>query len=178
LLFSFRLRSFVVATVVATACLLALIPGSPAFADRLYPPGCNDTVRYWWQDSCWAGQYYVDDGTMVLGIQYVLLGTGHNPGLPDCDFGPKTDAATVLYQQRRQLVADGIVGPQTWWSMQLELTFSGVSDVYGNYYNVGPDGLRFYLQYLVNPTWFVLDPWYPPGAAYVAMSVNETGFCP
>jgi hypothetical protein len=32
----------------------------------------------------------------------------------DCVFGPATEAATVRYQRRYGLAADGVVGPQTW----------------------------------------------------------------
>ncbi|UWZ50182.1 peptidoglycan-binding protein [Dactylosporangium matsuzakiense] len=101
-----------------------------------------------------------------------------NPGAPDCDFGPQTDAATIRFQRARGLLQDGIVGRNTWTSLQGELINSGLSDAYGTYWNDRADGLRFYYQFISN-TWFVLDPYAtPPG--YRAMNALGTGggLCP
>ena len=42
-------------------------------------------------------------------------GAATDPGQIDGDFGPKTESAVRAYQGERGVVADGIVGDQTWW---------------------------------------------------------------
>ncbi|MCW5934994.1 MAG: M15 family metallopeptidase [Fimbriimonadia bacterium] len=52
-------------------------------------------------------------GADVKRWQSFLLGQGFNPGIIDGDFGPKTHQATVAFQTKHKLFADGIVGIQT-----------------------------------------------------------------
>lgn len=121
----------------------------------------------------------------MLGVQYILKGTGHNPGTADCQFGSKTDIATVAYQTEFGLDRDGVVGNHTWQSMLGDLTFSGVTDAYGFYYNIGIDGLRFYYESGLSPGyWFILDPYatdtgsngYVVMAGYSQQDIG--GWCP
>jgi hypothetical protein len=89
----------------------------------------------------------------------------------------------IEYQRRWGLYRDGIVGGQTWGSMQGRINHSGFEDTYGAFFNNGYDGARFYVYLRLPPTtngyWHVLDPWAdPPG--YVAMSDwgEGTNLCP
>jgi len=59
-------------------------------------------------------------GAAVSGLQKGLLKFGGasaatDPGPPDGDFGPRTEAAVKAYQAQHALKDDGIVGPRTWW---------------------------------------------------------------
>src|SRR3954463_10912831 len=107
-----RLWALVTASVVGVA--IALVPGGVAHANTYYPSGCSRTIPNPWANGCTQGQYFVDYGTSVLGVQFVLFMAGSNPGTPDCDFGPNTDAATIRFQKSRGLTQDGEVGPNTW----------------------------------------------------------------
>jgi peptidoglycan hydrolase-like protein with peptidoglycan-binding domain len=167
------------AGIAALACVVAVLaPASPASANTFYPSNCQRTTPNPWLFTCTQGQYYVDYGTSVLGVQFILFNVGMNPGTPDCDFGPKTDAATIRFQQAHALLADGIVGPNTWTQLQAQLSDGGLTDVYGHYWNIRNDGLRFYYQVISN-TWFVLDPYATP-VGYRAMTALGTGgqICP
>jgi peptidoglycan hydrolase-like protein with peptidoglycan-binding domain len=42
-------------------------------------------------------------------------GSPTDPGAPDGDFGPRTEAAVRAYQGDRGVGVDGIVGDRTWW---------------------------------------------------------------
>jgi hypothetical protein len=53
-------------------------------------------------------------GPDVKRWQTFLIGQGFVPGLADGKFGPRTHQATVAFQTRFGLVADGIVGNATW----------------------------------------------------------------
>jgi hypothetical protein len=59
-------------------------------------------------------------GDDVLLLQQRLTYLGYNCGVPDGDFGARTDEAVRLFQQNNNLVVDGWVGPITW-----NLLFSG-----------------------------------------------------
>ena len=50
-------------------------------------------------------------------LQEVLKHTGDYTGKVDAKFGPTTDAAVKRFQKRVGLVADGIVGPKTWFRL-------------------------------------------------------------
>jgi hypothetical protein len=54
-------------------------------------------------------------GPAVSELQSALNAAGANPQLSvDGQFGPKTRAAVVAFQQANGLAVDGVVGPQTW----------------------------------------------------------------
>jgi len=67
-------------------------------------------------------------GAAVRRWQHFLLGQGLYHGAVDGDFGPVTHQATVAFQTRHRLGADGIVGNQTYGRAML-LGFNGVRDV-------------------------------------------------
>lgn len=50
----------------------------------------------------------------VKNWQYFLIGLGNNLIVADGDFGPKTHAATVKFQEANGLVGDGIVGTKSY----------------------------------------------------------------
>jgi len=52
-------------------------------------------------------------GADVVALQQALKARGFNPGAPDGDFGPGTEAAVIALQKSEGLTPDGIVGPQT-----------------------------------------------------------------
>jgi putative chitinase len=52
-------------------------------------------------------------GADVVALQQALKARGFNPGVPDGDFGPGTEAAVIAFQKSEGLTPDGIVGPQT-----------------------------------------------------------------
>jgi peptidoglycan hydrolase-like protein with peptidoglycan-binding domain len=53
-------------------------------------------------------------GTAVRTAQKNLTMRFYDPGPADGIFGAKTESATKWYQSDHGLVADGIIGPQTW----------------------------------------------------------------
>jgi len=52
-------------------------------------------------------------GADVVALQRALKARGFDPGAPDGDFGPGTEAAVIAFQKSEGLTPDGIVGPQT-----------------------------------------------------------------
>lgn len=57
-------------------------------------------------------------GSAVVELQTLLAKAGFSPGTIDGDFGAKTKAAVLAFQRARGLVADGIVGPNTWAALR------------------------------------------------------------
>jgi peptidoglycan hydrolase-like protein with peptidoglycan-binding domain len=61
----------------------------------------------------WPLEQQGSTGENVRTIQYLVTAQGHPTGV-DGDFGTLTKAAVQAFQSSRGLAADGIVGPQTW----------------------------------------------------------------
>src|SRR5438309_140583 len=57
-----------------------------------------------------------DNGGDVADVQHRLVTVGHNVDTAELGgrYGPSTEAAVRAFQQRRGLLVDGIVGPETW----------------------------------------------------------------
>lgn len=51
---------------------------------------------------------------LVQALQRALREAGYDPGAQDGEFGPSTEAAVKSFQERVNLPADGVVGPETW----------------------------------------------------------------
>src|SRR5674536_76650 len=58
-------------------------------------------------------------GREVVDVQTRLLRLGYELGLTGVDgvFGPETERAVRLFQQKRERDQDGIIGPDTWREM-------------------------------------------------------------
>jgi peptidoglycan hydrolase-like protein with peptidoglycan-binding domain len=53
-------------------------------------------------------------GPAVIQLQTALKAAGFDPGPLDGVFGPRTEAAVIAFQKSKNLLVDGVVGPQTW----------------------------------------------------------------
>jgi hypothetical protein len=60
-------------------------------------------------------------GKDVIALQELLRDFGVFSGSIDGDFGPMTEKAVMAAQGKLKLTADGIVGPQTWTSLQTNI---------------------------------------------------------
>lgn len=169
---------------VATGCALTggvyAAPASSATTIASYPTGCNKYVQASWGATCWTGRQYANSGTAVLGEQYILRSLSLTSSAADCWFGALTESGVTSFQRRHGLVQDGVVGTHTYTAFYDEVTYSGVNDDYGSYWNTHGDGMRFYWESGLGGTWFVLDPYYYKGTDYVAMSTvgASSSFCP
>jgi peptidoglycan hydrolase-like protein with peptidoglycan-binding domain len=61
----------------------------------------------------WPLEQEGSKGEDVRTVQYLVTAQGHSTGV-DGVFGPATKSAVAAFQSSRGLSADGIVGPQTW----------------------------------------------------------------
>jgi len=61
----------------------------------------------------WPLEQEGSTGEDVKTVQYLVTAHGHSTGV-DGVFGPLTKTAVEAFQSSRGLGADGIVGPQTW----------------------------------------------------------------
>ena len=75
---------------------------------------------------------YGSSGSCVKTVQNDLNSHFHNSGLViDGQFGTKTKNTVILFQAQRGLTADGIVGPNTWHSLECATTYPPPGDCQG-----------------------------------------------
>ena len=72
----------------------------------------------------WPLEKQGSTGEDVKTVQYLVTAHGHPSGV-DGDFGPATKAAVQAFQSSRGLSADGIVGPQTWPQLIIQVQQGG-----------------------------------------------------
>ena len=75
----------------------------------------------------WPLEQEGSTGEDVRTVQYLVTAQGHPTGV-DGDFGPLTKAAVQAFQSSRGLGADGIVGPQTWPQLIIEVQQGSTGD--------------------------------------------------
>ena len=63
----------------------------------------------------------------VRPLQQLLRARNH-PVAVDGNFGPNTESAVKAFQQSRSLTADGIVGPQTWVKLIVQVKKGSTGD--------------------------------------------------
>ena len=75
----------------------------------------------------WPLEQEGSTGEDVRTVQYLVTAQGHPTGV-DGEFGPLTKAAVQAFQSSRGLGADGIVGPQTWPQLIIEVQQGSTGD--------------------------------------------------
>ena len=75
----------------------------------------------------WPLEQQGSTGEDVKTVQYLVTAHGHPTGV-DGDFGLQTKAAVQAFQSSRGLSADGIVGPQTWPQLIIEVKQGSTGD--------------------------------------------------
>ena len=68
----------------------------------------------------WPLEQEGSKGEDVRTVQYLVTAQGHSTGV-DGVFGPATKSAVQAFQSSRGLGADGIVGPQTWSQLIIQV---------------------------------------------------------
>jgi Putative peptidoglycan binding domain len=63
-----------------------------------------------------------DSGSEVKNLQQALAALGYDPGTPDGNYGPSTQAAVEKFQAANGLDTDGVVGPATLAKLQQALS--------------------------------------------------------
>ena len=75
----------------------------------------------------WPLEQQGSTGEDVKTIQYLVTAQGHSTGV-DGVFGPGTKSAVEAFQSSRGLGADGIVGPQTWPQLIIQVQQGSTGD--------------------------------------------------
>ncbi|HEY9641188.1 MAG TPA: peptidoglycan-binding domain-containing protein [Coleofasciculaceae cyanobacterium] len=111
-----------------------------------------------------------DVGAAVVTLQKLLNENGANL-VADGEFGPATKAAVVKFQQQNGLVADGIVGADTWVALRKPKTLVyQVMPIYA-YYLESP--WRF--RYSANSS---VEGWKKSGVGFFAFGKDQAGTVP
>lgn len=151
-------------------------------------PDCNavdcDSANDLWLDNAVISQNRSPQSTYVLGIQRMLfclrVGSTENSTLDvyaDGIYGSGTAADMLIYQDGKNLLADGIVGEDTWDALQRDVSFlipsaDGVNDLYAvTSTEAGCENLAQFAQQIAAPSgWQLVS--VPGGNTYVPFSVN------
>ncbi|MPZ23731.1 MAG: hypothetical protein GEU28_09330 [Dehalococcoidia bacterium] len=122
------LASPIVVGIIGVCAFFLALPGV-AEADVARPQGCLSWAGTNWGSNCRAGINPLQTdtcGNHVKGVQWIV----HfqvAPTTVDGDFGTQTETRVEQYQDANLLTIDGVVGLQTWTSMQDDLFQHGTS---------------------------------------------------
>src|ERR1035438_9629226 len=75
----------------------------------------------------WPLEQQGSKGEDVTTVQYLVTAQGHPTGV-DGVFGSLTQAAMEAFQSSRGLSADGVVGPQTWPQLIIQVQQGSTGD--------------------------------------------------
>jgi peptidoglycan hydrolase-like protein with peptidoglycan-binding domain len=128
-----RLRT----VLVAGLSLISLVAIPIATSGTAEAASCDTTAT-----STWASNCTVSSGAhsnMVVAIQILTWQLDQDECGPliaiDGYFGSGTKAAVECWQSIHGLTVDGVVGPQTWESLETALTYNSAVGSYYYYYN-------------------------------------------
>ncbi|WMM24272.1 LysM peptidoglycan-binding domain-containing protein [Tissierella sp. MB52-C2] len=91
-------------------------------------------------------------GADVVRLQQLLISNGFNPGAVDGIFGANTHSAVIAFQRSRGLVADGVVGVNTWTALGVNCNPSTTCPSGTISYTIRPGDTLFMLAQRYNTT--------------------------
>lgn len=96
----------------------------PADANNYIPAGCAQVPLQNWSTNCYASPTATSGGPYVTAVQTALQGNLYFAGqCIDASYGWPTTSAVQQYQTAKSLTSDGVVGAQTWSSLNGSLMY-------------------------------------------------------
>jgi hypothetical protein len=142
--------------VAVPALLLTLAAPSEAFPAGS-PSGCSPIATgIYFPPGTWSNVCFVSTSTSVTseltsGVQAFLILNHYSPGTWDKAFGSNTRNAVIAFQRDNGLSADGVVGPDTWNTIEAR-----INDNTGACFQSGPFGPYCYLYVILGTATYVL----------------------
>ncbi len=139
--------SVLIAVVLVMASAIPVFAGVPSGE----PSSCDPWADWSWLDNCWVSWYSSDPdqvSDLTTGIQRVLNHNNEgndNVGAVDGWYGSQSRSGVIAFQQNHGLYADGIVGPNTWSTLQGDLVLTATTSYY-RYYRVEGDTPNLFLR--------------------------------
>jgi hypothetical protein len=151
------LRAGIVVTLVSILTLLN--PGPAMASGRIYPSGCTqNAIGAVWTNFCWIGIDGARFTNKAIYVNAAMTIVDSSPAVSgvytyNCIFDQTLVNGVKQWQTAYNVQggADGIVGNHTWISFYSQLSYSGIDDPYGHYYNIFLNGLAFYYQLYLSP---------------------------
>ncbi|MFF1376207.1 peptidoglycan-binding protein [Streptomyces sp. NPDC058308] len=100
--------------ILGAGAAVVVMTASPAFARGAAFSGEGSLLDDWWNEEIVSASHHAKGNVTAL-WQQILWSEGYLPAAEiDCEFGPKTTAASKKWQADHGLDADGLIGKNTW----------------------------------------------------------------